>query len=678
MIFFILAALVLILSVFTLMLNWSKLWARIAYAVTMLLICLMLIVFGLPHKINVKQEAASRRVIVAAVDVSASTGLRVKDFTAIADTAWSNYSLEIIPFSNEVRGPEGAESTGLISSLKSILAYISGKYNDNNIAGFAVITDGNETMKIEELNAVFSIKGKFPHNVVYLTSEKNPAGSGFDKSVSFISVPRFIPRYSKEIISFAVSVTGAKLEGVPVELKLNGKNIGTTFVRLNNGYGEGKFELIVKRAGADLLEASVPIDTRETVTENNKDFALIEGIHKGFRVLHISGHPSADTAFIRRGLQNIPGVDMISFYILRTNKQVYKATDSELSLIPFPTDQLFKDELDNFDLIIINDFRLSEFLNTYYINNIVKFTESGGGLLIIGGPQSFIRENNSVNKFESILPVYTAEENNYDNKDYKIKQNNISRLTPLKDLEPINNLKFKGLNKVKLKEWADVFYSTENNLPVIAGGMKGKVRVLAVLTDSFWRFSYNVGLSNETALKSLIRYVLGIPTMPVKIHDDNISFEDKFKSVNLEDVYAKIKFLNYDGSIQKEETISPLKPYYLQNSDSRFLNILLEKKGRLIDKYHLMNHHEKKWHEHSYLPMGKRYLEDFAKNGSGDFILSKKNNILLVLQKLALKEPVVLSDEKEIESPIYKNKAILILFLYLVISSFYLRSRYSG
>ena len=117
-----------------------------------------------------------------------------------------------------------------------------------------------------------------------------------------------MPRYSKELISFSVSVMGAKLRGVPVELKLNGKNIGATFVNLESGYGEGEFELIVQHAGMDLLEASIAVDSRETVKDNNRDFAVVEGIHKGFRVLHISGHPSPDTAFVRRGLQNIPGV----------------------------------------------------------------------------------------------------------------------------------------------------------------------------------------------------------------------------------------------------------------------------------------------------------------------------------------------------------------------------------
>ncbi|MFH0976793.1 MAG: hypothetical protein V1874_13495 [Spirochaetota bacterium] len=677
MIFFITAAAALIISIFILRRPWDKIWARWAFAANMLLICIILTVFGSEYKIKSMRAIALRRTIIAALDVSASTGLTTEDFKDAAEKIWSDYSIEIIPFSDSINGAQDAESTAMIKSLKSILAYISGNYNDNDIAGFTVITDGNETERIRELNDKITPAGEFPHNVIYLDSDTGSGFVGFDKSVSFIKVPRFIPRYSKEMISFAVSATGAKLEGASVDLKLNSKNIGTVYISLKEGYGEGSFELITKQAGNNLLEASVAVDSREKITANNKDYAFIEGIHKGFRVLHISGHPSADTAFIRRGLQNIPGVDMISFYILRTNNQVFRTKDSELSLIPFPTDQLFREELDNFDLIIINDFKLTAFLNPYYINNIVKFAESGGGLLILGGPESFLKEDYLSNKFETILPVFGETGGGYDNGAYRLKQVNLSSLTPLSELNAIDKLKFTGLNKVRLKDWAVTFYSTESGLPVITGGIRNKARVLAVLTDSFWRFSYNAGLSNESALKSLIRYVLGISSLPVNIFNNSLNFSLKGRSFN-DDVNARIQFLNYDGSIKKDIILKPSNFYNFSDTDSKLLDLSIEQNGKLIEKYRLINHQEKKWREHAYLPMGREYLKNFADKGNGKFIPADKSTVFSSLKELNLREPVVLSENKEEEIPIYEHKALLLLFLYLVIASFYLKSRYTG
>jgi uncharacterized membrane protein len=674
MIFFITAATVLILSVYIFSFSWDKAWARWAFVANMLIISALLVLFGLQYKINLKQPAALRRTVVAALDVSASTGLKMNKFRDTADKIWSNYNIDVIPFSDKAMGVEGAEATGMVKSLKSILTYISGNYNDNNIAGFVLITDGNETEKIGELNNNLNLTGNYHHNVVYLNTGNKAVN--FDKSVSIVNAPRFIPKYLREKIYFSVSAPGTELEAVPVDLKLNGKNIGTTLVHLEGGFGQGSIELVIKHTGMNLIEASVAVDSRETITSNNKDYAVIEGIYKGFRVLHISGHPSPDTAFIRRGLQNIPGVDMISFFILRTNTQVSKTKENELSLIPFPTDQLFRDELDNFDLIIINDFQLTHFLNSYYIDNIVKFVEAGGGLLLIGGPQSFKREDYISGKFESILPFTTLFGENYDNREFNIIPNKLSELTSLSGLNAINGLRIKGINKVNLKEWANVFFSTDSGLPVITGGVRGKARVLAVLTDSFWKFSYNSGISNEAALKSLVRYVLGISSMPVAINNSTVAFENKYNMAG-NNVYAKIQFMNYDGQILKDVILKPSNLYALLESDSRLLNVSIEQNGRIIDKYQLLNYHEKKWHEHSYLPMGKEYLQNFAKKGNGNFIEADKSDIAKFLKELYLRESVFVSEHKETESPIYENRIVLLFFLYLVISSFYLKSRFT-
>ena len=674
MIFFITAVIVLLCAVYLLTLHWDKTWAKWTFAANMICICTLLVLFGLQIKIKIKQSAALRRTIAVALDVSASTGLKADEFKEIADRIWSDYSLEVIPFSDKLKGAEGAEATGMVSSLKSILAYISANYSDDNIAGFVTVSDGNETLKSDELNQGLQPQNNFPHNVVYLSSGSKSVK--FDKSVSIIKAPRFIQKYSKEKVYFSVSVSGSKLEGVPVNLKLNGKNIGSTFVPLENGYGEGSIDLVIRHTGVNLLEASVSVDSRESVKSNNKDFAAIEGIYKGFRVLHISGHPSADTAFIRRGLQNIPGVDMISFYILRTSSQVNKTRENELSLIPFPTDQLFREELDNFDLIIINDFRLTEFLNPYYINNIVKFVESGGGLLILGGPLSFKRDDYLGNRFESILPVTALGNGTYENSEYIIHPDKITDLTALAEINSINGMKIKGLNRVNLKSSAVVFCRTGSGLPVIVGNIKEKARVLAVLTDSFWRFPYNAGISNETALRSLVRYTLGISSVsPVSINDNILTFNN-ITGLGTGSVYANIQFVNYDGTIFKNIILKPSGTYVFQESDSRMLNVSLEQDGRIIDKYMLLNYHEKKWHEHSYLPMGKTYLQNFAKNGNGAFVLSDKNELEPKLKHVVLRNPVVISEQKETLSPLYEHKGILLVLLYLGISSFCLKSRY--
>src|SRR5262249_11412473 len=84
-----------------------------------------------------------------------------------------------------------------------------------------------------------------------------------------------------------------------------------------------------------------------------------------------------------------PNVDLISFFILRTRNNIFGVPTEELSLIPFPTRELFEDELGSFDVIVLQDFAFGDFNISPYLENIRAYIENGGGFVMIGGDQSF-------------------------------------------------------------------------------------------------------------------------------------------------------------------------------------------------------------------------------------------------------------------------------------------------
>ena len=675
MIFFITAALTAAASIYLLSGRWIINRYRIIFGLISLVIVSMLILFGLEIKLEIKQPAAERRIIACAVDVSASTGIKADYVKSVLKNEFPKFNLEILPFSNSLPGPENEESTALVDSLKEFFSYLSGRYDNDKIAGVIIISDGNETEKIPDLKKEFNVEGGYPCNAIYL--QKKRGAEGFDKSVTFINVPRFAPLYKKEKITFAVDTAGAGLHAIPVELKLDGKILGSILVNLKDGYGEGEFEFIINETGNFLLEAEIAQDSREKITSNNTDYAPVEGIIKGFRVLHISGHPSTDTSFIRRGLQNIPGVDMISFYILRTQRQLSDIPESELSLIPFPTDQLFRKELDNFDLIIINDFLLSEFLIPVYISNIAQFVNSGGGLLVMGGSQSFLAKDFIVSGLGNVLPVEPSAGNNWlDNTRYNAVPLDICRLTPLSDLEKIKDLPLKGLNNIKLKEKASLFCRASNGSPLIAASFAGKGRVIAILTDSFWHASYYGGINNETLLKSFVRYLLGISSMPVKIFSGKIIFDKTMTAKSMKDLTAELSFIDPSGGITRTASITPAGEYSLTDDDSRLIGVKVLSGGKIIDSYKLVNFNEKKDNEHSFVPAGRTFLENIARNGNGEFIPAGIDSLKDSLAELNFKDPVLVSDTKLTPIPLYRHKGIIIVFLLLGVLSFYIKSRF--
>ena len=123
------------------------------------------------------------------------------------------------------------------------------------------------------------------------------------------------------------------------------------------------------------------------------------------------GRPSWDERFLRRVLKSDPNIDLISFFILRTPTDVSEARNDELSLIPFPVDELFTQALSSFDLVIFQNFDYrpydtSFFRFSHYLNNLQKFAaEQGGGFMMIGGDISFSQGGYDGTAIEDILPV---------------------------------------------------------------------------------------------------------------------------------------------------------------------------------------------------------------------------------------------------------------------------------
>ncbi|MCL4676072.1 MAG: hypothetical protein KJZ59_08635, partial [Pararhodobacter sp.] len=75
------------------------------------------------------------------------------------------------------------------------------------------------------------------------------------------------------------------------------------------------------------------------------------------------------------------------FTILRPPDRQDGVPVNELSLIAFPTRELFVEKIDEFDLIIFDRYRRRGILPNAYFENIRRYVTEGGALLIVGGPE---------------------------------------------------------------------------------------------------------------------------------------------------------------------------------------------------------------------------------------------------------------------------------------------------
>ena len=144
------------------------------------------------------------------------------------------------------------------------------------------------------------------------------------------------------------------------------------------------FEL--KHRGATPIELEVEAGPKELTLANNRAAVMVQGVRDRLRVLLVSGEPHAGERAWRNILKSDPSVDLVHFTILRPPEKQDGTPIRELSLIAFPTRELFEVKLHEFDLIIFDRYRRRGVLPSIYLDNIARYVENGGALLEAVGP----------------------------------------------------------------------------------------------------------------------------------------------------------------------------------------------------------------------------------------------------------------------------------------------------
>lgn len=193
---------------------------------------------------------------------------------------------------------------------------------------------------------------------------------------------------------------------VQLQLLAGSKAIGSTNAEFNENEAEitVAFQGQALSRGQHLLSVKVlPTGGEKTLWDNAREVS-VEVLPNTVGILHLLGSPSWDGRFLRRYLKSEPKYDIISFFILRDPWDSQAASERELSLIPFPVDRLFNEELQNFRVLIIQNFKLVQFMLPSYQRNLVNFVKEGGGLLFIGGPRALQMQDLRNSPLAEILP----------------------------------------------------------------------------------------------------------------------------------------------------------------------------------------------------------------------------------------------------------------------------------
>ncbi|MDX1292131.1 MAG: hypothetical protein R3265_04905 [Hyphomonas sp.] len=399
-------------------LGWPVLWAVVALTVLAWLayaflrgkawltrgLALTLLAAALSNP-SLVQEEREPLPSVAAIILDRSESMEFGDRQAAASAAFAALSAELeADPSLEVRVLEsdpGADGTNLYGALEGLMADVP----RDRIAGAVFITDG-QVHDLPELESDARHIGPL-HGLVVGDPNRG------DRRVSIIDAPDF--GIVGEMADLVIQVDDPGLpagQQVEVELSVN----GGTLRRLAVTAGEPtRVPIEIERRGENVIVVETPPGREELTLANNRTAATLSGVRDRLRVLLVTGKPNQAGRVWRDLLKSDPSVDLVHFTILRPPYKLDYTPTEELALIAFPTEELFEEKLEDFDLIIFDQYERRGVITQSYLANMARYVTDGGALFIaagepFAGPGSLARS-----PLASVLPasptgdIYTGE-----------------------------------------------------------------------------------------------------------------------------------------------------------------------------------------------------------------------------------------------------------------------------
>jgi uncharacterized membrane protein len=314
------------------------------------------------------------------------------------------------------------------------------------------------------------------------------------------------------VMYYAVNLAG---RDTVVYLKKDKELIATKRVIITqDGPGQVEFSFTPSRVGLETYAIEIPPFAEETVVTNNKRSFQMETIREKLRILYICGQPNPEYYFLRYFLKSDPAIELVSFVILRNPENVEVVPDEQLSLIPFPTHEIFLKDLFDFDVFIFENFNYTKFyIYPAYLENLKRFVkEKGGGFLMIGGDNSFGKGNYRGSPIEEIIPVQMdMPDEPAEDGLFKLRVVNPSHpiMMLTDDVKENEHVWSTGIcqldtcQRLRPKQGATVLaeHSTaktdKGNVAVIACGEYGKGRSIAIGTNTMWRIALSAETSTE-------------------------------------------------------------------------------------------------------------------------------------------------------------------------------------
>ncbi len=452
-----------------------------------------------------EDREALNDIVILIEDQSASQHLaeRAAMTAAMADTLAGQLAARPNTELRRVRVPDGPDNSGtrLMSALSETLA----EEPQGRIAGMFLLSDG----RLHDLDRAPALPA--PLHLLHSGREGD-----WDRRLIISKAPAFAILGEQITLTLRVQDDGASPDGVDevaLDISIDGEAPQRFAVPLNRDID---LPVTLPHGGRNVLQFSTPPAPDELSERNNTALVQINGVRDRLRVLLVSGEPHQGGRTWRNLLKSDSSVDLVHFTILRPPDKQDGVPVRELSLIAFPTRELFLEKIDDFDLIIFDRYKRRGILPPLYLENVRDYVEQGGAVLIAAGPDFASADSLYRSPLETIVPARPTAR--------VLDQGYRPKVSDLGARHPVTA----GLAQMHVGEWGrwlrqvevdqatgDVVMTGVDDAPLLVLDRVGEGRVALLASDHAWLWNrgYEGGGPQLELLRRLAHWMMKEPEL---------------------------------------------------------------------------------------------------------------------------------------------------------------------
>ncbi len=468
-----------------------------------------------------EQRESLDNVAIVVLDESPSQKLsdRTKQLEAIRSDIEAKFAkipnLKIKWVNGGVPGEQTAPGTNLFTDLNAALSDTA----PDRIAGVVFVSDG----QVHDVPKSAAALGFDAPVHTLLTGKPDE----FDRRIEIIEAPRYGLVGQSRPIELAVRETGkAPTSGSgAVTLKVRREGQPDETVRTEIGR-KVTVDMPIPHTGTNIVEIELAPTPGELTTANNRAVVAAEGVRENLRVLLVSGEPHPGERTWRNLLKSDAAVDLVHFTILRPPEKQDGTPINQLSLIAFPTRELFSEKINEFDLIIFDRYEHRGILQLLYYDNIARYVDEHGGALLVAAGDDYASAYSIYHTpLSSVLPAAPTGR--------VLEMPFRAKITPEGQKHPVTQ-GLPGWNAAKVADaspqptWGHWFRQAEvtgergrivmtgaEDKPLLVLDRKGKGRVALLTSDQAWLWArgYDGGGPHTDLLRRLSHWLMKEPDL---------------------------------------------------------------------------------------------------------------------------------------------------------------------